>query len=334
MFVSKVMAAGLVNDSGAQATVAHLAVAVFAPRAQERLPEIENIAGNEVPRRRLDGHQLRCEESMKSAPAHNSLARRLWKELLELVYPPHCAVCDQLSQQVICPSCREQFEFIVPPYCPVCGQTAPPGLPEGQPCGKCRSSTWALDGARAVGPHRSTLREAVLVLKFRGRRQLLDPIAELLAQRLFEEARMPHPLPFDRLDAIVPVVLHPARRRWRGFDQAVLICRRLEQLTGIRCHETALVRVRNTKPQIGLTPAQRRSNMARAFQARHDALLRGGRFLLVDDVYTTGATLEAAAHALKKAGADKVYALTVTHAVPLWDVTPPLLGDEQDAEFL
>ncbi len=215
-----------------------------------------------------------------------SSIRQLWMELLELVYPPRCAVCETLGR-----TCRNAFEFITPPYCPVCGQTAPPGLPAGQPCSKCRSADFPLDGARAIGPHRGTLREAVLALKFRGRRELLDPLAELLAQRIAEEPQMPFPLPFEDLHGVVPVVLHPVRRRWRGFDQAILLCRRLERLTGIDCCEDVLARVRNTDPQVGLSPLQRRNNMTGAFEARKPHQLRGANFLLVDDVYTTGATL-------------------------------------------
>jgi predicted amidophosphoribosyltransferase len=119
------------------------------------------------------------------------------------------------------------------------------------------------------------------------------------------------------IQVLVPVVLHPWRRRWRGFDQAVLITRALAQLWGVPMI-LAVRRVRFTRPQIDLEPDQRRRNLARAFTAAPNVRLDNKTVAIVDDVWTTGATMDACARAVRTAGAGRVYGLTVTRSVPSW----------------
>jgi ComF family protein len=171
-------------------------------------------------------------------------------------------------------------------------------------------------------------------MKFDRRRELVRPLGQLLAERVRREASYPHPLPLDRVTAILPVALHPRRRAWRGFDQAVLLSRELSRATGLPLWEDVLVRVKNTPQQIGLSSEQRRQNMRHAFAVRrpHQDQVHGGDFLLVDDVYTTGATLQESARTLNRAGAQRVYALTLTRATPTWHLgSVARLGDDEDA---
>lgn len=265
-----------------------------------------------------------------------SVLQQLSRDLLEFIFPPRCAVCDRLGRKVICDGCCEQFEFIAPPYCQRCGQALPPEMGTGSfICGHCRQKPPRFDGARSVGLHHGPLRRAVLRFKFARRRELLEPLVGLLAERVEAEIASPAGLPWASLTGIVPVVLHPRRSRWRGFDQAVLLSQRLSTVVGMPCLGHTLVRQKDTKPQVELTPSQRRENMRGAFALAAGADVTGGSFLLIDDVYTTGSTLNAAASVLAKAGAEAMYGLTVTRALPQWHLQAPQLrgglGDEDDS---
>ena len=259
--------------------------------------------------------------------------RKLGEELLELIFPPVCLLCERPGREAICAGCREQFALIQPPYCVRCGKPLPESAAAATVCGQCRQGAPQFDGARAVGWHTATLREAVLRFKFARRQRLAEPLAELLAERVGMEQTDPGGLPWESLTGVVPVVLHPRRRNWRGFDQAVLLSRRLARLADLPCREQVLVRSKDTAPQIGLTPTQRRDNMKDAFAVPQPQAVAGESLLLIDDVYTTGSTLNEAAKVLHRAGAESVWALTITRAVPTWH--PDLgqhLGDEEDLQ--
>jgi ComF family protein len=176
-----------------------------------------------------------------------------------------------------------------------------------------------LDGIRAVAEHAGVMRKAVHALKYDGQTSLARPLAELMGS-----VARKHGL--HQVDAIVPVPLHPRRLRERGYNQATLIARELARSLGLPILEEVLVRSRATKTQTQLSAAERRINVVDAFTA--EPALPGGRnLLLVDDVCTTGATLQACADALRRGGAGRVYALTLTRAH--WD---PTTGVAQDGD--
>jgi ComF family protein len=161
------------------------------------------------------------------------------------------------------------------------------------------------------------LRQAVNAFKFHGRLRLAEPLGACLVRLL--EAEAPVAPPFaEPPDGLVPVPLHPARRRERGFDQAKRLAAVLSEATGIPVRERLLIRTRHTRPQVDLKPSERRENVRGAFALRHPLPRSGVRVLLVDDVYTTGSTLEECARTLRRGGAGEVYAVTVTRAAPEW----------------
>jgi ComF family protein len=162
------------------------------------------------------------------------------------------------------------------------------------------------------------MRRAVIAYKFHGRQDLAEPLGEMLYQRFLNEFARPHRLDFDHVDAIVPTVLHPERRRWRGYDQAVLLAAELAKRTGKPLWDDVLERVKHTRPLVNMGPQDRAREMEGAFCAQKTWKLKGTSLLLVDDVCTTGATLSAAAQALKQGGATTVYGLTLTRAAPGW----------------
>ena len=259
--------------------------------------------------------------------------RSIWHEITELLYPPHCAVCDQLGEKTFCPACLAQVERLTPPYCSRCGRPLMPTAGEHVLCGECRKQPGELTGARAVGLHTGALRRAVLRMKFNRRRALIEPLGRLLALRLGAESEQPEPLELGAVRALLPVALHPRRRAWRGFDQAVLLGRAAGRQAGLECWEGVLERIKNTHQQIGLSVEERRANLAGAFRVTDRRRVEGGVFLLVDDVYTTGSTLQEAAKAALRAGAQAVYGLTLTRAQPVWQLGRVVAhGDEEDRE--
>lgn len=183
-----------------------------------------------------------------------------------------------------------------------CGFPLPARIPG--PCGRCRRGLAPFARGASLGPYQGTLRLLVHELKFRGRRRVAQRVAEeLLAS---EEVRAT----LAGVHVLVPVPLHPRRRRERGFNQSGLLARALARPLGLRVAEDALARREDTPPQTGLTAAQRRANVARAFVVRRRPAVAGRIVVLVDDVLTTGATARACARALTAAGAIEVRLVT------------------------
>ncbi len=244
-------------------------------------------------------------------------AANVLRELGALVFPASCQVCKRLAQPPICPQCAASFEAIEPPLCLHCGRPFDPHGHAGALCSDCAGGRRALTSARSYGLHVGTLREAVNVLKFGGRTRVVEPLAALLAGLVGDAA--PTALPLGQRPAgLVPVPLHPTRRSERGFDQAELLSASLAELTGVPVRRELLIRTRPTAPQVGLSAAQRRENVRGAFALRYPLPSEGVRVVLVDDVYTTGSTLEECARTLRRAGAAEVHAVTVTRAAPDW----------------
>lgn len=158
---------------------------------------------------------------------------------------------------------------------------------------------------RSVSAHVAPLREAIHALKYNGMRVLAEPLGEILAD-YWRLAVLPSSI-------VVPVPLHEARLRQRGYNQSLLLAKSFAARVGLPVESRALIRQRNTRCQVELSPAERRINVEGAFRC-HPGALVGECVLLIDDVLTTGATLEACASALLDAGTKEVWALTLTRA--------------------
>lgn len=239
------------------------------------------------------------------------------REVGELIFPPRCQVCQMFSRWPICDNCARSFDVITPPACVDCGKPFDPAAVPAPRCGACASGRHYVQAVRSFGLHVGRLRDAVNSLKFRGRLRLVEPLGKRLVHVLDESS--PFPLrPCGPLTGIVPVPLHPARRRERGFDQAELLASVVSRHVRIPMWPRLLMRTRYTQPQVGLNPAERRQNVRGAFRLRYPITLTGMRLLLIDDVYTTGSTLDECARVLRQGGAEAVYAVTVSRAAPEW----------------
>ncbi len=226
--------------------------------------------------------------------------------LLNLFFPPRCAACGRAGAW-LCRACLAEVEWILPPLCPRCGQP----LPGGAQCPSRGRHPRQLDGLRSAAWHAGPLRLAIHRFKYRGQRVLAPYLATILVQAW---RRDPPPA-----DLLVPVPLHARRLRERGYNQALLLAQALGHEAGLPVDAAALQRIRHTPPQVNLDAAQRLANVAGAF-ACHRAL-QDRAVCLVDDICTTGATLEACASALRQAGARSVWAYTV--ARPRWQAGEP-----------
>lgn len=237
-------------------------------------------------------------------PAWRAGWDRFGAALLDLIFPPRCAGCGA-SGSLWCCTCQASVHMIGDPVCSHCGRPlTSPSLDD--PCAPCRQSPPQIDGIRSAVAFEGPLRQAIHRLKYGGTASLAAPLGMFLSARW--QAR---PLPADM---IVPVPLHISRVRERGYNQSKLLAEQLSRATGLPFAEAALERVRATAPQITLSAAERKLNVRDAFQASADAV-RGRQVLLVDDVCTTGATLESCSIALRRAGAASVWALTLARAL-------------------
>jgi ComF family protein len=201
--------------------------------------------------------------------------------LLDLLYPPRCSVCREPGAERFCAVCRAAIVRVEPPL--------PPSS--------------ALAGRACVGDYAGPLREAVIRLKYHDRRGLARDLGTLLAASLEEQQAAWQP------DGLVPVPIHFRRRRERGYNQAELLAEALAERCGLPVRD-ALVRVKDTLPQVGQGRAKRWENVRGAFELRSSAGT-GRRPVLIDDIQTSGATLEEAARVLRIGGAHAVFALTV-----------------------
>jgi ComF family protein len=208
---------------------------------------------------------------------------------------------------LLCDDCCRDFPHLPHPICQLCGQpTAAPGL-----CRSCRHTPLAIDGIRSAFLFEGGVRQAIHELKYRHHQALAVILASLMAAHW-----RANPLPAD---VLVAVPLHPARLRERGYNQAELLGRALGGMIGMPVMTGGLRRVRHTQPQMSLDSAHRRGNVQDAFiyqppASGHGNAVEGRRVLVVDDVCTTGSTLEACSLALKAAGAAGVWGFTLAHA--------------------
>jgi ComF family protein len=230
--------------------------------------------------------------------------------VLSVVLAPACAACGALldapTRGPVCGACWRSILPLTPPLCDRCGDSLPSwraiSVPS-QHCPRCRRARRAIDRARAIGEYDGALRAIIHALKYEGRRSLARPLAALLRQR---GADM-----LIGAQYAIPVPLHPSRIRQRGFNQAADLARHV----GLPLC-TALARRRKTATQTGLPAGQRHRNVRDAFAiTRAGRALSGSIVVLIDDVSTTGATLDACARVLKDAGVTEVRALTAARVV-------------------
>lgn len=230
--------------------------------------------------------------------------RRVGAALVDFTFPLRCTGCGSWDT-LLCDGCRANLPAIAPPFCARCGAPQPDG-PLGV-CPNCmRNPLTSLDAAVACYRFEGVIQHAIHDLKYRGISALAVPFGELLGAQLAER--------FPAATVVVPVPLHPARQRARGYNQALLLARAAAAAAALPLWDDLLVRTRDTPSQTALNAAGRRQNVRSAFACQRPEVAGQG-VILVDDVITTGATLDACAATLKAAGARSVWACTLAREI-------------------
>jgi competence protein ComFC len=257
----------------------------------------------------------------------STLTGRVWDlagALAAVIFPAPCRICGELlenaSRVPLCAACLASFAPYAGPICERCGRPlVSTAVTEGvaEPlCNVCRRSLYDFDFARSSASYTPKVASAIVLLKY----EELVPLGRLFAMRLLQVARA-HAKQCSA-DVIVPVPLHPARHRERGYNQAELIARPLARQLGLPCRSYLLVRTRPRPDKLTLTLRERWRSVRGAYAIRQGSRVDNLRVLLVDDVLTTGATLDACSRALRRGGASYVVALTVARAVPRGEAFP------------
>ncbi|MFZ4857491.1 MAG: double zinc ribbon domain-containing protein [Desulfuromonadaceae bacterium] len=234
--------------------------------------------------------------------------KQLCHALLDVILPPICHICHAFIPNAgtlhICPTCYERLPLVASPLCSLCGVPFA-GTGDDHRCGACTLQPPHFDAARAHFLYEGPIRELIHAFKYNRSTHLRYPLALLALEGICGVPAV------TDLNLIVPVPLHRSRLRRRGFNQAVLLGRILSRRLTLPMMPDALVRTRATEPQIELSAAERRVNVKGAFSVRKPERITGKRILLLDDVMTTGSTMDECAKELKKAGASAVIAVTI-----------------------
>lgn len=233
-----------------------------------------------------------------------------------LLFPQACVLCARpvlnADFSPLCQSCLDSLRPVTPCVCQVCGVPLPGSLTAGEGCcSDCRRLQKPYDLARAYGIYEGKLKQVIRAFKFERRQRLADPLS-----RLLESACRRIPTRFLP-DWIMPVPLHPSRRKERGFDQTLALGRVLSRRLRIPLSRS-LHRVRSTIPQSGLSVEERRRNLRGAFSMEDAHHLRDSTILLLDDVLTTGTTVAEACRLIQQQSEVKSIVVLTIARVPLW----------------
>jgi ComF family protein len=229
-----------------------------------------------------------------------------------LVFPTFCKICreplEKAGERIVCAVCLARLAPRTGPACPRCGRFEA-GDGADHLCGRCLGEEPAFSVHRSCGAYGGTLKDLILLFKYRKYAPLSKPLARFAAAALASEGAL-----WEKADLLVPVPLHGSRRRERGFNQSLLLARDLGALRGLDVLPGALVKTRKAPAQAGLRAADRERNVRRAYAVKSRRRIEGRTLILVDDVTTTGATIRECARVLRDAGAAEVRAITLAQA--------------------
>jgi ComF family protein len=249
-----------------------------------------------------------------------------WSTLVKLLLPTRCVLCSTVGLDNVCAGCVTKLQHIGQ-CCQRCGRRRQTAYASPD-CAECHSKNIGVQAARSMLVYNSAGRELLAEFKFNRRESAGAWLANALAPYA---AGLDWPAKIDKPDLVVPVPIHSARLRERGFNQAAILGGAVAKRLRLRQETGLLRRVRPTPTQVGLSPQQRLLNVRGAFDVhdRDKPRAQGRVVLLVDDLITTGATLRSCALELKRAGAKSVLGLTAFSTIheveaPDWDVPPPL----------
>lgn len=229
--------------------------------------------------------------------------KRIKKHVLQLLFPARCPVCDEIVSpygELICLECMGRVKLLVPPWCMRCGKKVEA---EEEYCKDCQRRAYAFDRGRALYEYKSVA-SSVYRMKYGGRQEYGVYFGKEMAAYLGSFIRRVKP------DGIVPIPLHKKRWNKRGYNQAQVLAKALGEALDIPVYPQMLLRIKNTKPLKLQNPKERQNNLKKAFIiGENDVKLK--TILIVDDIYTTGSTIDEATRVLKQSGVERVYFVTL-----------------------
>lgn len=244
------------------------------------------------------GERTKCDAAQKRNIARDGMAAKVYRGLLQLLYPLRCPVCDGIVRPAgerVCLKCLGRLKLLTPPWCMKCGKKL---AEEGEYCADCRQKEHKFTRGRALYEYASVAR-SIYRFKYGGRREYAAFFGEQAAEYLGGFLRELRP------DALLPVPLHRKRRAARGYNQAELLAREIGERLGIPVRTDILIRGRNTAPLKYENPQERQNNLKKAFHiAQNDVKLK--RVVIVDDIYTTGSTMDELSGVLREAGVEEI----------------------------
>ncbi len=227
---------------------------------------------------------------------------------ITFLYPAQCRVCEKQlgleSVPYVCDKCWDDIPLIEPPWCEMCGIPNTKGT-----CDECATTPPPYGKLRTIAYYESALQQAIHLFKFEKRTSLAKPLTQLTMEHIPDDCNI------TEYDFILPIPIHKKRLRERGFNQATLIANRIAKTTGVQVVTDALVRHRNTSPQSSLDREARQTNIVGAFELQKKKVVRNKRILVLDDVYTTGATVREAVKVLWDADPIEVDVLTLARTL-------------------
>ena len=267
---------------------------------------------------------------MKMIKKISQLGRWIFNSVLDLVFPRACLYCENSLEGgggFLCRLCQNEIIFIDPPYCHGCGIPADISYDfptENFECALCRKNSFSFDKARSLGPYDAALKKLIYHFKFKKQPGVMKDIAAFMADYFVQQEESWEGF------YVVPVPVFFRRMKERTFDQSFLIAREVAKVLNLPLANGLLRRVRDTESQAQMkTKAERTKNIKGAFCVDRPDKVAGMNILLIDDVMTTGATVNEAAKILKRSGAEQIHVFTLARALPIGNV---IVNSESQAD--
>lgn len=251
---------------------------------------------------------------------HQNVVKYIKEGLLNLIFPLDCRICEKPIRESkgysICEDCFKTIELIDKPYCVKCGK---PFLISTDLffrqdkeilCADCKRKKYSFEFARSVGIYHRVLKKCIHLFKYYGEKKLAEPLGKLLIDYLVKNQEFK-----KKIDLIIPVPLHKNDLKERGFNQSVLLSKIIGNHFSIPVEEEVLIKKKLTLSQVNLSKKDREKNILRAFSIDRPEEIRGENILILDDIFTTGSTVEECAKELKKAKAKNIFILTLARSV-------------------
>lgn len=225
--------------------------------------------------------------------------------LLDLIYPKRCMFCDEIIpfgyNEIICGNCDEFINYVEEPFCPKCGKTT---HEENELCIDCQKTKHTYDKGISVFIYDGNIRNSILRFKYNNHKEY----AKVYGKIMYDYFLMRNPF---HADVILPVPMYYKKQKKRGYNQAELLAEEFSKRIGIEIYKDVLIRTKNTAAQSTLDFERRKENLKEAFKVEKNFLIKGKDIIIIDDIYTSGNTIEQCSSELIKAGAGKIYFFTL-----------------------